>query len=70
MELDQIKKINEIKELIISKGLLKSFVASKVKLNPARFSRILSGSQMSVPDELIEKIYSYLDKVNTNDIDV
>ena len=70
MRQDQINKTKQLKQEIRSKGLMISFVAKKFGMTSSRMSRILSGSETFVSDELIDKIFDYIKKVNTNVIEI
>lgn len=70
MRADQINKTKNLKQEIRSKGLMISFVAEKFGMTSSRLSRILSGSETFVSDEVIDKVFDYIKKVNTNVIDI
>lgn len=70
MRIDQIEIAYKIKQEIKSKGLMISFIASKFGMTTSRMSRILSGTETYVSDDLIDKIFNYIKKVNTNVIEI
>lgn len=66
-QIDMKKKT--IAEKIKEKGIKKGHVAKMVGINSATLSRILKGSQDYVSVDILAKIHSYLDALNTNNVD-
>lgn len=64
-----MKKKKTIAEKIKEKGIKKGHVAKMVGINSATLSRILKGSQDYVSVDILAKIHSYLDALNTNNVD-
>lgn len=56
-----------IREKIRKKGIMASQVAKMVEIDKATLSRIISGKQIYVSTEIIMKINTYLDALNTDD---
>jgi len=60
-------KMKSIAEKIKEKGVTKIQVAKMVNINVATLSRIISGKQYFVSEDLNNRIHSYLDVINTDD---
>lgn len=59
--------MNIIEQKIKAKGLTKAHVAKMVGIDQSTLSRVISGKQSNVSSELINKIFKYLDAVNSDD---
>lgn len=59
--------MKSIKQKISEKGVTKQQVAKMVGIDTATLSRIISGKQTYISEEIMERINTYLDSLNTND---
>lgn len=60
--------MKSIAEKIKEKGVTKAHLAKMVGIAPATLSRIISGDQKYVSEEIEKKINDYLDNLNTDKI--
>jgi len=58
--------MKSIAQKIKDKGVTKSHVAKMVGIAPATLSRIISGEQSYVSQEVTNKLNTYLDSLNTD----
>lgn len=59
--------MKSIEQKIKDKGVTKHQIAKMVGVDAATLSRIISGKQSYISDELLESIHKYLDGLNTDD---
>ena len=59
--------MKSISQKIEDKGVTKTQVCKMVGIAPATLSRIISGKQSYISLDIIERINTYLDHINTND---
>lgn len=59
--------MKSIGQKIKDKGVTKAHVSKMVGIDSATLSRIISGKQQFVSDELVNRIHTYLDSINTDD---
>lgn len=69
MTKDQKNIAAKLDEMIILKGIMKQFIASKFGMTKSRLSRILRGKEPHLSDDVLNRIFAYIDQVNTNDIE-
>lgn len=65
---DKIDKINKIKSLITDKGIMKSKVAERSNISAFTLSKILNRKIDYVADATLDRIITYLEAVNTNEV--
>lgn len=61
-------RIEKIKILIAAKGITKAKVAERCGINNATLSKIINGKIDYVSDARINRILSYLEAINTNEV--
>ena len=59
--------MKSIAQRIKDKGVTKFHVAAMVGIAPATLSRIISGEQTYVSEDVMKRINTYLDRINTDD---
>lgn len=61
-------KINHIRALIASKGITKAKVSERCGIAPSTLSKYLSGKESMLSEATVDRIVTYLEAVNTNDV--
>lgn len=61
-------KIERIKPLVAEKGVTKAKVAERCGINNATLSKIINGKIDYVADARLDRILSYLEAINTNEV--
>lgn len=61
-------KIEQIKQLISDKGVTKAKVAERCGIDNTTLSKILSGKINYVAESRLDRILTYLEAVNTNEV--
>lgn len=64
----QIQVAKNLDKMIVEKGIMKQFIAEKFGMTKSRLSRILRGKEPYLSNDFLNRIFAYIEKVNTNDI--
>lgn len=70
MNEEQIAMGKKIGDMIRDKGVMHAHVAKSLGIAKPTLSAIINGRQTFVSQKLLDRIYTYIYLVNTNDIDV